>query len=126
MIDTSHHSPLGGRLRWLVFSEKGYPRTGQDRSGLRSAAADLRGSPNRKRAMAHKVSVALGGNLRGKTVGVLGLTFKSDTDDMREAPSNPLIAALQNLGATVQAYDPLGIEQAKGELPANVRCCDDA
>ena len=60
----------------------------------------------RKRAMARKVSAALGGEVRGKTIAVLGLTFKPNTDDMREAPSIPLITALQDMGAKVRAYDP--------------------
>jgi UDPglucose 6-dehydrogenase len=67
----------------------------------------------RKRAMARKVSAAFAGVLRGKTVAVLGLTFKPNTDDMREAPSIPLITALQDMGAKVRAYDPVGMEQAK-------------
>ena len=52
-------------------------------------------------------------SLRGKTVAVLGLTFKPNTDDMREAPSIALITALQDMGAMVRAYDPVGMEQAK-------------
>ena len=79
----------------------------------------------RKRAMARKVSAALGGELRGKTIAVLGLTFKPNTDDMREAPSIPLITALQDMGAKVRAYDPTGMEQAK-PLLANVTFCNDA
>ncbi len=79
----------------------------------------------RKRAMARKVSAALGGDIRGKTVAVLGLTFKPKTDDMREAPSIPLIAALQDMGAKVRAYDPVGIEQAR-PLFSNVTFCDSA
>jgi UDPglucose 6-dehydrogenase len=75
--------------------------------------------------MARKVSTALGGELRGKTVAILGLTFKPNTDDMREAPSIPLITALQDLGTNVRAYDPVGIEQAK-TLLSNVTFCDDA
>ncbi len=67
----------------------------------------------RKRGMARKVAAALGGSLRGKTVAVLGLTFKPNTDDMREAPSIPLITALQDMGAQVRAYDPVGMEQAQ-------------
>jgi UDPglucose 6-dehydrogenase len=67
----------------------------------------------RKRAMAGRVASALGGNLREKTIAVLGLTFKPNTDDMREAPSIPLIMALQNMGAKVRVYDPAGMEQAK-------------
>ena len=56
------------------------------------------------------------GVLRGKTVAILGLTFKPNTDDMREAPSIPLITALQDMGANVRVYDPVGMEQAKQVL----------
>jgi UDPglucose 6-dehydrogenase len=76
----------------------------------------------RKRAMARKVAAAVGTSLRGKTVGVLGLTFKPNTDDMREAPSIPLITALQDMGARVRAYDPVGMEQAGKVLPDVVFC----
>jgi UDPglucose 6-dehydrogenase len=79
----------------------------------------------RKRAMARKVSPAFAGVLRGKTVAVLGLTFKPNTDDMREAPSIPLIMALQDMGAEVRAYDPAGMEQAKQVLP-DISYCDGA
>src|ERR1700688_2271273 len=78
----------------------------------------------RKRAMARKVSNALGGSLRGKTIAVLGLTFKPDTDDMREAPSIPLVTGLLDLGAKVRAHDPVGMEQARRELP-DIEYCDD-
>jgi UDPglucose 6-dehydrogenase len=71
----------------------------------------------RKRAMARKVVAALGGNLRGSKIAVLGLTFKPNTDDMREAPSIALITALHDLGAKVRAYDPAGMEQARAVLP---------
>ena len=64
----------------------------------------------RKRAMARKVIKALGGEPKGKTVGVLGLTFKPNTDDMRDAPSLAIIPALQDKGAKVQAFDPEGHE----------------
>ena len=70
----------------------------------------------RKRAMARKVSSVFAGVLRGKTVAILGLTFKPNTDDMREAPSIPLITALQDMGAHVRVYDPVGMEQAKQVL----------
>ena len=70
----------------------------------------------RKRAMARKVSSVFAGVLRGKTVAILGLTFKPNTDDMREAPSIPLITALQDMGAKVRVYDPVGMEQAKPVL----------
>jgi UDPglucose 6-dehydrogenase len=92
---------------------------------LRIVEAVLAVNDNRKRAMARKVAAALGGNLRGKTVGLLGLTFKPDTDDMREAPSIPLVTGLLDLGATVRAYDPVGMEQAKRELP-DITYCEDA
>jgi UDPglucose 6-dehydrogenase len=76
----------------------------------------------RKRAMARKVASALGGAVRGKTVAVLGLTFKPNTDDMREAPSIPLITALNDMGAKVRAYDPAGMEQAKRILTDVAYC----
>jgi UDPglucose 6-dehydrogenase len=76
----------------------------------------------RKRAMARKVVAALGGSVRGKTIGVLGLAFKPNTDDTRDSPAIPLITALQDLGATVRAYDPAGMEQAKPALPAIHYC----
>ncbi len=79
----------------------------------------------RKHAMARKVAAALDGSVSGKTIGVLGLTFKADTDDTRDSPATALIAGLQDLGATVRAYDPAGMEQAKLALPA-VEYCDSA
>jgi len=67
----------------------------------------------RKEAMAGKVIRAAGGSVEGKTVAVLGLTFKPNTDDMREAPSLDIIPALQKAGAKVRAYDPAGLEEAE-------------
>ena len=64
----------------------------------------------RKKAMAGKIAKAMGGDIRGKTVGVLGLTFKPNTDDMRDAPSLDIVPTLQEMGARVQAYDPQGQE----------------
>jgi UDPglucose 6-dehydrogenase len=101
-------------------------KTAQDHaSPLRIVEAVAAVNDARKRAMARKVSAALNGDVRGKTVAVLGLTFKPNTDDMREAPSIPLIAALQDMGAKVRAYDPVGMEQAKSVI-GNVTFCDDA
>ena len=101
-------------------------KTGQDHGApLRIVEAVAAVNDARKRAMARKVSAALGGEVRGKTVAVLGLTFKPNTDDMREAPSIPLITALQDMGAKVRAYDPVGMEQAKLAID-NVTFCDDA
>ena len=79
----------------------------------------------RKRAMARKVVQALGGSVRGKTVAVLGLTFKPNTDDTRDSPAIPLITALHDLGAAVRGYDPAGMEQAKPLLP-DVHYCQSA
>jgi UDPglucose 6-dehydrogenase len=101
-------------------------KTGLDNdSPLRVVEAVVAVNDARKRAMARKVAHALGGEVRGKTIGVLGLTFKPNTDDMRESPSIPLITALQDMGATVQAFDPAGMEQAKSML-GKVTFCDDA
>ena len=66
----------------------------------------------RKRAMARKVVAAAGGAVRGKTIAVLGLTFKPNTDDMRDAPSLDVIRALQDQGANVRAFDPHGMAAA--------------
>jgi len=101
-------------------------KTGQDNAApLRVVEAVVAVNDARKRAMARKVAHALGGELRGKTVAVLGLTFKPNTDDMRESPSIPLITALQDMGAKVRVYDPAGMEQAKSVI-ANVAFCQDA
>ncbi|MET0272342.1 MAG: nucleotide sugar dehydrogenase, partial [Phenylobacterium sp.] len=77
----------------------------------------------RKKAMSAKVAKAVDQDLAGKTVGVLGLTFKPNTDDMRDAPSLDIVPALQALGAKVQAFDPEGHE-ARQMLP-NVAFKDD-
>lgn len=79
----------------------------------------------RKRGMARKVIAAAGGSVRGKKVGVLGLAFKPDTDDVRESPALAVITALQDAGATVHAFDPEGMDQARSEL-RNVTFADDA
>lgn len=70
----------------------------------------------RKRAMGRKVIQAAGGDVRGKRIAVLGLTFKPNTDDMRDSPSIAIIRALQDAGAEVAACDPEGVEQARGLL----------
>jgi len=98
-------------------------KTAQDQATpLRVVEAVAAVNDARKRAMARKVAAAVG-NLRGKTIAILGLTFKPNTDDMREAPSVPLVTALQDFGARVRAYDPVGIEQARSVLP-DVTFCD--
>ncbi len=67
----------------------------------------------RKRAMAKKVIALAGGDVRGKKVAVLGLTFKPNTDDMRDSPAIAIVQALQDAGASISAYDPEGTEQAR-------------
>lgn len=101
-------------------------KTGQDYGApLRIVETVAAVNDQRKRAMARKVAAALGGKLRGKTIAVLGLTFKPNTDDMRDAPSIALITALQDLGAGVRAHDPVGMEQARRVLK-DVTYCDNA
>ncbi|MCZ6763603.1 MAG: UDP-glucose/GDP-mannose dehydrogenase family protein [Alphaproteobacteria bacterium] len=79
----------------------------------------------RPNAMADKIVAACGGTVAGKTIAILGLTFKPNTDDMRDAPSVPIIESLQAAGATIQAYDPVGMNEAKKILD-NVGWCDGA
>ncbi len=78
----------------------------------------------RKGAMASRVLAACGGSVRGKTVGVLGVAFKPNTDDMRDAPSLAIVPALQDAGATVRAYDPAAMHEAKALLPGVEWCAD--
>jgi len=100
-------------------------KTAQDHDvSLRILEAVESTNDTRKRAMARKVSSAFSGVMRGKTVAVLGLTFKPNTDDMREAPAIPLITALQDMGAKVRVYDPAGMEQAKHFLTGVTYCLD--
>tara|TARA_A100001391_G_scaffold99255_4_gene65914 strand:+ start:17457 stop:18746 length:1290 start_codon:yes stop_codon:yes gene_type:complete len=77
---------------------------------------------NRKRAMGRKIIQALDGDVRGKTVALLGLTFKPNTDDMRDSPSIAIVQTLQDAGAKVKVYDPQGEEQARMVLQ-NVEYC---
>ena len=100
-------------------------KTAEDyQSPIRIVEAVVQVNDTRKRAMGRKVIRAMGGDARGKTVAVLGLTFKPNTDDMRDAPSLALIQALKDAGAEVRAYDPEGLEQAKPMLPG-VEFADD-
>lgn len=77
---------------------------------------------SRKRAMARRVVSVCNGSVRGKTIGVLGLTFKPNTDDMRDAPSLSIIQALQDGGAQIKAYDPEGMDAAR-TMMSNVEFC---
>jgi UDPglucose 6-dehydrogenase len=101
-------------------------KTAQDNdSPVRLIEATVAINDTRKRAMARKIIAAAGGDVRGKTIAVLGLTFKPNTDDMREAPSLFIIQALQDAGARIRAYDPEGMEQAKPVI-ADVSFCASA
>ena len=101
-------------------------KTAQDaESPARLVETTVMVNDQRKRAMARKVIKACAGSVRGKTIGILGLTFKPNTDDMREAPSLNIIQALQDHGATVQAFDPQGMAHAARHL-TGVRFAADA
>jgi UDPglucose 6-dehydrogenase len=98
-------------------------RTAQEaQSPLRiiEAVADI--NDKRKKSMAARVIAACGGSVGGKTIAVLGLTFKPNTDDMRESPSLDIVPALLAAGAKVKAHDPEGMDEAKKLLPAIEFC----
>jgi len=80
----------------------------------------------RKKSMADRVVAACGGSVSGKTIAVLGLTFKPNTDDMRDSPAIDVVAGLVEAGATVRTFDPEGMTEAKKLLPPQVVYCDDA
>jgi UDPglucose 6-dehydrogenase len=80
----------------------------------------------RKAGMAARIIAAAGGTVRGKTIGVLGLTFKPETDDMRDSPSVPIVGRLVEDGASIRAFDPAGIEQARPLMPETVIYARDA
>jgi UDPglucose 6-dehydrogenase len=101
-------------------------RTAQDAGSpleLIETVADY--NTRRKRKMAAKIIAACGGSVSGKTVAVLGLAFKPNTDDMRESPSLEIVPALQKAGATVRAYDPEAMKEAKSLLK-DVAWCENA
>jgi len=92
-------------------------KTAQDfESPLRIVEAVVTANDQRKRAMGRKVIKAAGGDVKGKTIGILGLTFKPNTDDMRDSPAIAIIQTLQDAGAIIRAYDPEGREQAEKVL----------
>jgi UDPglucose 6-dehydrogenase len=80
----------------------------------------------RKKSLIKRVQKAAGGDLTGKTVGVLGLTFKPNTDDMRDSASLDLVPDMLNAGAVVKAFDPEGMKEAQKLLPDAVQYCGDA
>jgi UDPglucose 6-dehydrogenase len=94
----------------------------QARVTLRIVEAVVAVNATRRGTMASRVIHACGGGVRGKTIGVLGVSFKPNTDDMREAPSLSIIPALQDAGATIQAYDPAAMDEARPLLPGVTWC----
>ncbi len=102
-------------------------RTAQDYGApSRLVEATLAVNDARKSSMAMRALGACGGTVRGKTVAVLGLTFKPETDDMRDSPSISIVARLAGVGAIIKAFDPEGMEQARPLLPETVTYCKDA
>jgi UDPglucose 6-dehydrogenase len=100
-------------------------KTAEDHeSPVHIVEAVVRVNDSRKRAMGRKVLHALGDEPRGKTVAVLGLTFKPNTDDMRDAPSLAVVQSLLDAGVTVRAFDPEGMEAAKAMMPDVIFCKD--
>lgn len=80
---------------------------------------------DRKKRMAQKIIEACGGSVKGKSIAILGLTFKPNTDDMRDSPSLTVIPMLEEAGASIRAFDPEGMEEAKHDL-ASITYCKDA
>ncbi len=102
-------------------------RTAQDWGApSRLVEATVAVNDARKASMAARIIHAAGGSVHGKTIAVLGLTFKPETDDMRDAPSLPIVSRLAEEGATIRAFDPVGMEQARPMLPASVTFATDA
>ncbi|OIR02337.1 UDP-glucose 6-dehydrogenase TuaD [mine drainage metagenome] len=100
-------------------------RTARDKgSPLRIIETVVAINDERKKKMADKIIAACNGSVAGKTIAVLGLTFKPNTDDMRDSPSLEIIPALQKAGATVRAFDPEGMDEAKKQLSGVVYCQD--
>lgn len=101
-------------------------KTGQDYdSPVRLVETTVAINEQRKRAMGRRVITACGGDVRGKTIGILGLTFKPNTDDMRDAPSIAIVQSLLDGGAKLRAYDPEGMHAAK-EVLSGIDYAEDA
>jgi len=102
-------------------------RTAQDYGApSRLVEATVAVNDARKSSMARRVIAACGGSVRGKTIAVLGLTFKPETDDMRDAPSLSIVSRLAGDGAVIRAFDPEGMDQARPLLPESLIYCRDA
>ncbi|WP_029008283.1 UDP-glucose dehydrogenase family protein [Azospirillum halopraeferens] len=96
----------------------------QNESPVRIVETVVDINDRRKKAMAGRIVDACGGTVAGKTVAVLGVTFKPNTDDMRDAPALDIVPALQAAGATVRAFDPAGMHEAEKLLPGVTWCAD--
>jgi UDPglucose 6-dehydrogenase len=102
-------------------------RTAQDYGApSRLVEATVAVNDARKSGMAMRVVSACGGSVHGKTIAILGLTFKPETDDMRDSPATSIVARLAGDGAKIRAFDPEGMEQARPLLPESVTYCKDA
>ena len=100
-------------------------KTAQDyKSPIRIVETVAELNETRKVRMAVKIIAACGGSVRGKTIAILGLTFKPNTDDMRESPSLDIVPSLQTAGATVRVYDPEGMREAEHMLKGAIFCKD--
>ncbi len=101
-------------------------KTAQDKgSPIRLIETTIDVNDKRKKDMAQRIIAACGGSVRGKTVALLGVTFKPNTDDMRDSVSLDVVPALQEAGAIVRAFDPEGVKEASKLLP-NVQWCKDS
>ena len=94
-------------------------------SSCRIVEAVIEVNAAQKARMIKKIREALGGSEAGKTIGVLGLTFKPETDDMRDAPALSILPPLMEKGASIRAHDPQGMHEARLYLPSDVHYCDD-
>jgi UDPglucose 6-dehydrogenase len=102
-------------------------RTANDKGApIRIVEAVVAVNDARKKSMAGRVAKALGGSVSGKTVALLGLTFKPNTDDMRDSASLDIVPALLNDGAKVQVFDPEGMKEAKKLLSGPIVWCNSA
>ena len=109
--------PKDTRALLHTADEKGSP--------MRIVEATVRVNEERKRRMAARVIAACDGEVKGKTIAVLGLAFKPNTDDMRDAPSLDIVPALQQAGATVRAFDPEAMDEAR-KLMKGLQFCENA
>ncbi len=102
-----------------IASDAGFP--------TRIVESVISSNDERRQRMVHKIVAACGGNVEGKNIAILGLTFKANTDDMRYSPSLVIIPELLSQGAVVSVYDPQGMEEAKKELPeGDIKWCKDS